>query len=51
LRDPTAEPDHPTWTHSPVRRRAEATDLASVINLANEQRTALVEKGLIKGEA
>lgn len=29
--------------------QAEATDLASVIVLANELRTALVEKGLIKG--
>jgi len=31
--------------------QAEATDLASVINLANGLRTELVEKGLIKGEA
>jgi hypothetical protein len=31
--------------------RAAATDLASVINLANELRAALVEKGLIKGGA
>jgi hypothetical protein len=31
--------------------QAEATDLASVITLANELRAALVEKGLIKGEA
>jgi len=29
--------------------QAEATDLASVITLANELRAALVEKGLIKG--
>jgi hypothetical protein len=29
--------------------QAAATDLASVINLANELRAALVEKGLIKG--
>ncbi len=29
--------------------QAEATDLASVISLANELRAALVEKGLIKG--
>jgi hypothetical protein len=31
--------------------QAAATDLASVIILANELRAALVEKGLIKGEA
>lgn len=31
--------------------QAEATDLASVITLANELRAALVEKGLIKGSA
>ncbi len=31
--------------------QAEATDLASVITLANELRAALVEKGLIKGGA
>ncbi|HRK23250.1 MAG TPA: hypothetical protein PLX06_15630, partial [Fimbriimonadaceae bacterium] len=31
--------------------QAVATDLASVITLANELRAALVEKGLIKGEA
>jgi hypothetical protein len=31
--------------------QAEATDLASVITLANELRAALVEKGLIKGDA
>jgi hypothetical protein len=30
--------------------QAEATDLNSVITLANELRAALVEKGLIKGE-
>jgi hypothetical protein len=30
--------------------QAEATDLATVITLANELRAALVEKGLIKGE-
>jgi hypothetical protein len=30
---------------------SEATDLASVITLANELRAALVEKGMIKGEA
>lgn len=30
--------------------QAEATDLASVIALANELRAALLEKGLIKGE-
>jgi len=31
--------------------QAAATDLASVITLANELRAALVEKGLIKGQA
>ncbi len=31
--------------------QTEATDLASVITLANELRAALVEKGLIKGQA
>jgi len=31
--------------------QADATDLASVITLANELRAALVEKGLIKGQA
>jgi hypothetical protein len=31
--------------------QAEATDLASVITLANELRAALVEKGLVKGGA
>ena len=31
--------------------QAAATDLASVITLANELRAALVEKGLIRGEA
>jgi len=31
--------------------QAEATDLASVITLANELRAALVDKGIIKGEA
>jgi hypothetical protein len=31
--------------------QAAATDLASVITLANELRAALVEKGLIKGGA
>ena len=31
--------------------QAEATDLASVITLANELRAALVEKGVIKGGA
>ena len=31
--------------------QAVATDLASVITLANELRAALVEMGLIKGEA
>jgi hypothetical protein len=31
--------------------QAVATDLASVITLANERRAALVEKGLIKGGA
>ena len=31
--------------------QAAATDLASVITLANELRAALVEKGLIKGSA
>jgi hypothetical protein len=41
---------------TPVAQRAnanqaEATDLASVITLANELRAALVEKGLIKGES
>ncbi|HNQ90977.1 MAG TPA: hypothetical protein PKM73_20370 [Verrucomicrobiota bacterium] len=30
---------------------AEATNLASVIKLANELRSALVEKGIIKGAA
>lgn len=30
--------------------QAEATELASVITLANELRAALVEKGLIRGE-
>ena len=31
--------------------RAAATDLASVITLANELRAVLVEKGIIKGSA
>ena len=31
--------------------QAPATDLASVITLANELRAALVEKGLVKGGA
>ena len=31
--------------------QADATDLASVITLANELKAALVEKGLIKGSA
>jgi hypothetical protein len=31
--------------------QAAATDLASVITLANEMRAALIEKGLIRGEA
>ena len=41
---------------TPTRQRANtdqaaATDLASVISLANELRAALIEKGIIKGEA
>ena len=31
--------------------QAAATDLASVITLANELRAALIEKGLVKGGA
>ncbi len=34
---------------TPTADQAAATDLASVITLANEMRTALLEKGLIKG--
>ncbi len=44
----------PARTPSPNAQRASAnpaaaTDLASVITLADEPRAALVEKGLIKG--
>ncbi len=37
--------------HRANANQAVATDLASVINLANELRAVLVEKGLIKGGA
>jgi hypothetical protein len=51
-------PDMPIGLHgaAPTVQRANAnqavaTDLASVITLANELRAALVEKGAIKGSA